>query len=203
MLSSIGAPSERAAGETQAARYTGQLGQEEFLTLMITQLENQDPFKPHESDPGAAGTRAARAVPLLRRGAEPARNRRGAERQRVPRLPDPRAGGPAHSRASRGVVGAMSEIDFAAGPAPRLRRPWGSRAASAPRSARAASSSRSSWIGSAGSSFSPARAATSRPFGSPRVASARGTFSILFRPDRGGSRPREPAARRPLAQRAR
>ena len=49
MFSSIGATSERAGGETSVARDTGRLGQEEFLKLMITQLENQDPFKPLES----------------------------------------------------------------------------------------------------------------------------------------------------------
>lgn len=36
-------------GELRTERDSGRLGQEEFLKLMITQLENQDPFKPLES----------------------------------------------------------------------------------------------------------------------------------------------------------
>ena len=39
----------RAAHQLQPAPKDATLGQEEFLNLMITQLKNQDPFKPMES----------------------------------------------------------------------------------------------------------------------------------------------------------
>ena len=49
MMNGIGVTSEAAGGEARIERENGRLGQEEFLKLMITQLENQDPFKPLES----------------------------------------------------------------------------------------------------------------------------------------------------------
>jgi flagellar basal-body rod modification protein FlgD len=49
MFPSIATASERTGGEASVVRDTGQLGQEQFLKLMLTQLENQDPFKPLES----------------------------------------------------------------------------------------------------------------------------------------------------------
>src|SRR5690606_14468125 len=49
MLSGIASTSEHAGGDARIETESGRLGQEQFLKLMITQLENQDPFKPLES----------------------------------------------------------------------------------------------------------------------------------------------------------
>lgn len=49
MVNGVGAAGSSAGSEAKVERDKGQLGQEEFLKLMITQLENQDPFKPLES----------------------------------------------------------------------------------------------------------------------------------------------------------
>src|SRR5690606_15555189 len=49
MVYGVGAAGSSAGSEAKVERDKGQLGQEEFLKLMITQLENQDPFKPLES----------------------------------------------------------------------------------------------------------------------------------------------------------
>lgn len=50
-LKALGLASHEAQGGTQAnSRGTSSLGEKDFLTLLVTQLKNQDPLSPMESD---------------------------------------------------------------------------------------------------------------------------------------------------------